>query len=347
MKLMYDNTDVSFEQELSEGTEKKYRIKGIFSSPEKQNKNGRIYPMQIWEREVAKYQDILKSGHPNCLMELDHPPRSQIDMMEAVAKMERLYIDNGYVMGEAVLLDNPKANQLKTLIDNGIKMSVSSRGVGSVKGNLVENYSLITFDIIPNLGQSDHSAEMYGIVEGVLQDKNFLITESGEIKEVQVEISEKEENLEEANKKILDAKYQLEINQIFNDDNIETMLKIASKIENKTDSHMLTKYLNLLKSVDIKPTEKVRLILEELENLDIPEKVELSEAQKAELRDNIINKFKEIFNSSLNEGIKVNSKMAAIQVIQMAMNKISDEKVKDMLDSAINFLAKEFNIELK
>ena len=72
MKLMYDNTDVSFEQELSEGAEKKYRIKGIFSSPEKQNKNGRIYPMQIWEREVQKYQDILKSGHPNCLMELDH-----------------------------------------------------------------------------------------------------------------------------------------------------------------------------------------------------------------------------------------------------------------------------------
>lgn len=347
MKLMYDNTDVSFEQELSEGVEKKYRIKGIFSTPEKQNKNGRIYPRTVWEREVAKYQDILKTGHPNCLMELDHPPRSNVDMMEAVAKMEKLYFENGYVMGEAVLLDNPKANQLKTLIDNGIKMSVSSRGVGSVKGNLVENYSLITFDIIPNLGQSNYESEMYGIVEGVLQDKNFLITESGEIKEVQVEISEKEENLDEANKKILDAKYQLEINQIFNDDNIETMLKIASKIENKTDSHMLTKYLNLLKSVDIKPTEKVRLILEELENSDIPEKVELSEAQKAELRDNIINKFKEIFNSSLNEGIKVNSKISAIQVIQMAKDKISDEKVKDMLDSSINFLAKEFNIELK
>lgn len=279
MKLMYDNSDVSFEQELTEGLEKKYRIKGIFSTPEKQNKNGRIYPMQIWEREVAKYQDILKSGHPNCLMELEHPPRSQVDMMEAVARIDKLYIENGFVMGEATLLDNPKANQLKTLIDNGIKMSVSSRGVGSVKGNIVENYNLVNFDVIANLGQSDHSAEMYGIVEGVLQDKNFLITESGEIKEVQ-----------------------------------ESQVEIDNK--------------------------------EEISQ-DIAEKKELSEAEKAELRDNIINKFKDLFNSSLNEGIKVNSKMAAIQVIQMAKDKISDEKVKDMLNSAINFLAKEFNIELK
>lgn len=207
MKLMFENSDVEFERELTEGTEKKYRIKGIFSTPEKQNKNGRIYPMSIWEREVNKYQDILKSGHPNCLLELNHPSRTQVDMMEAVAKMEKLYIKDGVVMGEAVLLDNAKANQLKTLIDNGIKMAVSSRGVGSVKGNIVEKYNLITFDIIPNLGQSDHQAEMFGIVEGVLQDKDYLITESGEIQEVDGNIKSLNENefsKEDLNKAIKD-----------------------------------------------------------------------------------------------------------------------------------------------
>ena len=209
MKLMFENSEISFEQELTEGLEKKYRIKGVFSTPEKQNKNGRVYPMSIWEREVAKYQDILKSGHPNSLLELNHPSRSQVDMMEAVAKMEKLYIENGYVMGEAVLLNNPKANQLKTLIDNGIKMAVSSRGVGSVKGNIVENYNLITFDIIPNLEQSDHQAEMYGIVEGVLQDKNFLITESGEIKEVLVEQTE----IKEPTEPIVEAKKELTLEE--------------------------------------------------------------------------------------------------------------------------------------
>ena len=355
MKYLIDEAlivESAIEEELNEASgkkEKNYYIQGIFSTPGQKNRNGRIYPMNIWEREVQKYQQVIAENSVNCLGEWEHPSRSSVDPLEAVMRMVEVKMDNGLVIGKAKILNNnsPKTNQLKALIDEGFKIGVSSRGVGSVKGDIVENFNLICWDCVAS--PSDYNCNLSGLTES-MQDKNFLITESGEIKEVQetqVEISEKEENLEEANKKILDAKYQLEINQIFNDDNIETMLKIASKIENKTDSHMLTKYLNLLKSVDIKPTEKVRLILEELENLDIPEKVELSEAQKAELRDNIINKFKEIFNSSLNEGIKVNSKMAAIQVIQMAMNKISDEKVKDMLDSAINFLAKEFNIELK
>lgn len=272
MKLMFDNSEISFEQELTEGLEKKYRIKGIFSTPEKQNKNGRIYPMSVWEREVAKYQDVLKSGHPNSLMELEHPPRSQVDMMEAVARIEKLYIENGYVMGEAVLLDNPKANQLKTLIDNGIKMSVSSRGVGSVKGNIVENYNLVNFDVIANLGQSDHSAEMYGIVEGVLQDKNFLITESGEIKEVTL-IPEKEE-IQEA-------------------------------------------------------------------------KVELTLEEKKIAAETFMSKFSEILGNKINEGIKVNSPMSCVQVVLMAMKKITDEKTKDLLQTAVDYLAKEYKIELK
>ena len=272
MKLMFENSEISFDQELSEGIEKKYRIKGIFSTPDKQNKNGRVYPMNIWEREVAKYQDVLKSGHPNSLLELNHPSRSQVDMMEAVAKMEKLYIENGYVMGEAVLLNNPKANQLKTLIDNGIKMAVSSRGVGSVKGNMVENYNLITFDIIPNLEQSNYESEMYGIVEGVLQDKNFLITESGEIKEVTV-IPEKE---------ILESKK------------------------------------------------------------------ELTESEKKIAAETVMEKFAEILGKAkLDEAMKVNSPMACIQVLQMSLKKVTDEKAKDLIQTAIDYLAKEFKIELK
>ena len=212
MKLLFETSETNFDQELLEGVEKKYKIKGIFSSPGKLNKNGRIYPMNIWESEVEKYQDVLKNGHPNALMELEHPPRSNVDMMEAVAKMEKLWIENGYVMGEAVLLDNPKANQLKTLIDNGIKMSVSSRGLGSIKGGLVESFKLITFDIIANLGQSDYNAEMYGIREGVLQDKEFIMTESGEIREVKIEkVDETAEKIEESLADIEDIESKQEI----------------------------------------------------------------------------------------------------------------------------------------
>jgi len=191
MKLFYDETAANFEQQINESTgQKRYVLKGVFSSPGKKNRNGRIYPMNLWEAEVDKYQDVIKNGLPNSLMELEHPSRTNVDMMESVAKMEKLYIDDGYVKGEAVLLDNPKANQLKSLIDAGIKMSVSSRGLGSVKNGLVESYKLITFDIISNLGASDYGAEMYGIVEGVLQDKTFTVNDDGKIEELSEEVAD-------------------------------------------------------------------------------------------------------------------------------------------------------------
>lgn len=187
MKLIYETgSDTQFEQELNETTgAKKYKIRGVFSSPGKKNKNGRVYPMHLWEREVAKYQDVIKTGHPNSLMELNHPPYANVNMMEAVAKTTKLWIENGYVMGEAVLLDNPKANQLKTLIDNGIKMSVSTRGVGKVGSDgTVEDYNFITTDIIPDLQQSDYMAEMYGITEGILKDKEYDFNEKGDLVEI-------------------------------------------------------------------------------------------------------------------------------------------------------------------
>lgn len=270
MKLMYDTTDISFEQELAEDTEKKYRIKGIFSSPGRQNKNGRVYPMNIWESEVQKYQEVLKSGHPNCLMELEHPPRSNVDMMEAVAKMEKLYIENGYVMGEAVLLDNPKANQLKTLIDNGIKMSVSSRGLGSVKNGLVESFKLITFDIIANLGQSDYAAEMYGIVEGVLQNKEFLITESGEIREIIKE--EKEEKTE-----IIPEK-PVEVSEVETKTEITTEVKPEEISKEQLQEEILNKFKNIFKNTKINEEETynidktIEAIEKMIENKKIDEK---------------------------------------------------------------------------
>ena len=255
MKLMYENSEINFERELSESQEKKYKIKGVFSTPEKQNKNGRIYPMSIWEREVEKYQDIIKSGHPNCLMELNHPSRTQVDMMEAVARIEKVWIENGCVMGEAVLLDNPKANQLKTLIDNGVKMAVSSRGVGSVKGNLVENYKLICWDVIPNLEQSDHQAEMYGIVEGVLQNKEFLITESGDIKEVVIEKLESEETSKPVEENV--------DNQIDQTDIAETKKELSDFEKKIAQEKLLEKFNNIFNDLKTKKVLNHQDVLDE------------------------------------------------------------------------------------
>lgn len=178
MDLFYDNdsiAEIEVLESINEATgkpEKTYKISGIFSTIGKRNRNGRVYPRAIWESQVKEYQDKITSGSINCLMEYEHPPRSSVDPIKAVAKINKLEIKGDHVIGEATLLNNAVANQLKTLIDNGIKISVSSRGVGSVKNGIVENFKLVTYDIVAE--PSDYNATMSGIVEGYEQDLSNL-----------------------------------------------------------------------------------------------------------------------------------------------------------------------------
>lgn len=210
MKLIFDidsSSSIEKVEELNETTgqvEKKYKIKGVFSTINTKNRNGRIYPEKLWTEQVAKYQDVISSGSINTLMEYEHPARSNVDPMEAVAKINKLYIDGKYVMGEAVLLNNPKANQLKSLIDNGVKISVSSRGVGSVVDSVVKDFNLITYDIVSN--PSDYNATMNGVCEsfklneGVIDDLHFEFDGNGNIiKSVKEKIEESVESKDSEN----------------------------------------------------------------------------------------------------------------------------------------------------
>ena len=203
MNLIFD-IDSKSELEVSEqvneatgNTEKKYKIKGIFSTIGEKNRNGRIYPRPIWESEISNYQENFENGSINTLMEWEHPSRTNVDPMQAVAKIESLKIEGNYVIGEAVLLNNEKAQQLKSLIDNGIKISVSSRGVGNVKNGIVEDFKLITYDLVSD--PSDYNATMNGVCEsyqlneGVVQGKQFKYDTDGNI----VEVSEKDLSLYE------------------------------------------------------------------------------------------------------------------------------------------------------
>jgi len=320
-------------EEVNESTgkkEKNYYIEGVFSTPGQKNRNGRIYPLNIWEREVTKYQEEIKNNSMNTLGEWEHPPRSSVDPLQAVMKIVELKMDNGLVMGKAKILNNnsEKTNQLKALIDEGMKIGVSSRGTGSVKGDVVENFSLTTYDAVSF--PSDYNANLTGLCESL---ENSVI------------VGENIENqIDEANKKLLDAKYQVEINQIFNSENIEEMLKIAEKLEDKKDKYLLTTYLNLIKKTDIKPTEKVKLIVEEFEE-KLRESKELSDFEKKILAEKFMDKFSNVLkgitkSDVLNEAMKVTSKSAAINALQMLLIKIEDVKQKDLINSVIEFLSK-------
>ena len=197
----YETPEVSVEEVLTESgqTKKKYKIKGVFSTIAERNRNGRIYPRHLWESAVSKYQDVLKSGSMNRLMEWEHPPRNTVDPMQAIAAIDKLYIEGNKVIGEATIFDNEKGNQLKNLIDNGIKIAVSSRGTGKVgQGGVVEKFDLITYDCV--MLNSDKNAIMDGYVSESAE--SYLLTESGEFKQITAEEVLK---LEEAKNKPVDV----------------------------------------------------------------------------------------------------------------------------------------------
>lgn len=206
MKLIYEyqEPEIHIEESVNENKVpvKKYKIKGIFSTIGEKNRNGRIYPKDIWEKNVSEYQNTIKSGSINRLCEWQHPERTNVDMMEAVAAIDKLWIEDNKVMGEATLLDNPKANQIKTLIDNGIKISVSSRGVGSVRNGIVEDFKLITYDLVDCPSDYNATMEGFSVTEST---KNFEILEDGRIIETFEDVKHSEEDIKEAQDRILKA----------------------------------------------------------------------------------------------------------------------------------------------
>jgi len=192
MKLIIEDAvalDGSVEEELNESsgiTERNYYLSGIFSTPEKKNRNGRVYPRHIWEREVSNYQKEIKNKTVNTLGEWQHPPRSTVDPMKAVMRITELKIkSDGNVWGKCKILNNnsPETNAIKGLIKEGIKIGISTRGVGKVSSTgVVETYKMITADLVDM--PSDYNASLDGIVEGVefingvAQDKEYTIDEA-------------------------------------------------------------------------------------------------------------------------------------------------------------------------
>ena len=198
MKLIMEGASLltgHYEDEMNESTgntERNYYISGIFSTPEQKNRNGRVYSRSIWEREVQKYQKEINEKTVNTLGEWQHPPRSTVDPLKAVLRIVELKLDaEGNVVGRAKILNNntEATNSIKGLIKEGIKIGVSSRGVGKVSATgVVEDFKLITYDAVDM--PSDYNAMLNGVVEGytfengVMIDKEFQVDENGCVGEV-------------------------------------------------------------------------------------------------------------------------------------------------------------------
>ena len=240
--------------EVNESTgkkEKNYYIQGIFSTPGQKNRNGRIYPMSIWEREVAKYQEEIKNNTVNTLGEFEHPARVAVDPLQAVMKVVDLKMEDGLVKGKAKILNNnsEKTNQLKALIDEGLKIGVSSRGTGSVKGDIVENFSLTCYDIVAQ--PSDYNANLQGLCESLESSVILEKQENSEIIEQNVIV---EKTISDVEKKIVQKEFTSKFSEFLNTlktKDLNESMKVNDKNSAVVVLNMIKKKIEDKKTLDL------------------------------------------------------------------------------------------------
>jgi len=103
-------------------------VEGILATAEVKNGNGRYYPKELWEREIDKYQQVIENN--TSTGELDHPDSSIISLKNVSHIIRKCWWDGDKVMGKIEILPTVSGNILKALIDNGVTVGVSSRGMG-------------------------------------------------------------------------------------------------------------------------------------------------------------------------------------------------------------------------
>ena len=152
-------------------------VKGVLQRAESKNQNGRVYPREVLLKEVSKYlSEQVKERR--ALGELDHPDSSVVNLNNASHNIIEMHWDGDDLLGTVEVLSTPAGNILKELFKSGIKLGISSRGLGSVEpmregeGDTVEvqpDFELIAFDFVSN--PSTHGAFMRPVNEGVEKQK--------------------------------------------------------------------------------------------------------------------------------------------------------------------------------
>lgn len=175
MKLITETVqDVHYLVETANDGSKNYFIEGIFMQAEQLNRNGRIYPKQILQREAERYnRDYVKTNR--AFGELGHPENPQINLDRVSHLITKLYPDGNNFIGKAKILDTPNGKIVKSLLDGGASLGVSTRGVGSLKPfngyqQVQDDFKLATAaDIV-----ADPSAPS-AFVKGIMENYDFFI----------------------------------------------------------------------------------------------------------------------------------------------------------------------------
>ena len=148
MKFDYTPEIIKESKEKNGG---KIGMKGILQKADTLNQNGRIYPQEILEREVRNYQKFIKENR--ALGECDHPDTSVVELKNASHIVREAYMENKTCYGVVELLDTPSGKILQSLVETGVTLGISSRGVGSTKREgdydvVQDDFQLICWDFV-------------------------------------------------------------------------------------------------------------------------------------------------------------------------------------------------------
>ena len=206
MKLISEHIEeIEYITEAKEGGGKNYKIRGTFLQADVKNRNGRIYPMAILEQEVGRYnKNFIQKKR--AFGELGHPDGPTVNLERVSHMITDLYPDGKNFIGEAKIIDTPYCKFVKNLLDEGAKLGVSSRGMGSLEprngAQVVRKdfYLATAADIV-----ADPSAPN-AFVEGIMEGKEW-IWDNGIVKEVEIQaykraLEEKTNDLGEKQQKL-------------------------------------------------------------------------------------------------------------------------------------------------
>ena len=174
VKLFTEAVDeVQYITEAKEGGGKNYKIKGIFLQADIKNRNGRVYPMEILQKEVARYNKKF-INESRAYGELGHPDGPTVNLERVSHMVTELYPDGKNFVGEAKIMETPMGKIVKNIMNEGGKLGVSSRGMGSLNQKNGANYVRDDFYLATAADIVADPSAPNAFVEGIMEGKEWI-----------------------------------------------------------------------------------------------------------------------------------------------------------------------------
>ena len=165
--------DVEYITEAKEDGGKTYKIRGIFMQADIKNRNGRVYPMEVLQNEVSKYnKNFIKENR--AYGELGHPEGPTVNLERVSHMITSLEPDGKNFIGEAKIMSTPMGEIVKSLMDEGAKLGVSSRGMGSLNQKNGANYVRDDFYLATAADIVADPSAPNAFVEGIMEGKEWV-----------------------------------------------------------------------------------------------------------------------------------------------------------------------------